>query len=239
VFSIMATVPDFKDWLGDVRRTGQKAVRGAVDIAGKGLKNDFRQQLDRAGYKPKLGNMFGQRTFPAAATGSFRAASAMAPRGGNAAKYLQTFIDGATISARGGRHLCIPTEYNPRRTMESGPAVKPADLMRVTATKGHWRGAQAWIAPSRKQPGVLIWWGRVAFTTPAGPVAKGKRALRSIRTIGGSRLRVKLDKDSGAVPLFVLVPIVRIKKIIDAEGTAQKWADAIPDLIERALPGAI
>lgn len=232
-------VPDLSGWVKDVRRIGQKAVRVAVDAAGIGMKTELRQQIDAAGYKAKLGNMFTNKTHPAAGVGSFRAAASIFPRGEAAEKYLLAFAEGVTITAHGGRWLCIPTDHNPRRSMKEGPVVKAADLMRVTATKGHWQGALAWIAPSRHHPGTLIWWGRVATTAGVQGKKSGKWKFRQVRTIAGRKLRAKIDKDAGAVPLFVLVRAVKLKKILDDERTARRWADAIPDLIERALPGEI
>lgn len=39
-----------------------------------------------------------------------------------------------------------------------------------------------------------------------------------------------------SVVFFVLVPLVRLRKRLDGAALARRWSDAVPDLIERAMP---
>ncbi len=219
----------FADWMDGNRDALARAVTFAVDAAAKGAQGDFRQDLGRTNYKQMLGNLIGEGVFPRGGKASVAAAAMVSSRGELADKVLGNLVDGRAIMAKRGKFMAIPTGYN-RPSGRRGGAylISPAQMIAsghafVTRSKHSSKGAYVWYL---KVEGVTPYQGKRGITALAGGMLK----------VGSSAKRARHLIKRGAVPMFVLIPMVLMPKIFNADGTMEKWVNAVPELIERALP---
>lgn len=219
----------FEDWMKGNRDMLAKAVTYAIGLAGKGAKEDFRQDLMRTGYKAVLGNLVGNRTYPNGGKVSVGAATLIEARGDRAQTILSNFIDGAVITPKKGKYLAVPTRWN----RVSGRRGQPFLVSPEQMIASH----QSFTTRARKGTGVRIWYLRVN----AAQATTGKKRMQAMAggliKVGATAKRTRERLQIGVVPMFVLIPQTKMPRIFNASGTLQKWADAVPDLIERALPG--
>ncbi len=218
----------FADWFNTKRDALASAVTLAVDLAGKGAQADFRQDIGRTGYKALLANLIGEKTYPRGGTKSVAAAAAIEARGDQADLILGNFVDGRTIAAK-GKHLAIPTGWNRPAGRRGAPfLVSPQQMI---------ASRQSFVRPARTgASGVLVWFLKV---TAAQSTSRGRQMQAiagGLLKVGSNRKRTAERLKSGAVPMFILVPYAVMPRIFNAGATMQKWADAVPDLIERAMP---
>jgi hypothetical protein len=133
---------------------------------------------------------------------------------------MRAFSEGATIIPKKGRYLAIPTVWNREGGRRGAKArVSPAEMV---AAKG-----QAFTIRSKNRSDVLVWCLRVAA---AGGRGRNRYAVRAggLATINasGSRAASRIANQAqllgqGFVPMFVLVPGVKIKKLLDIPPLAQ------------------
>jgi hypothetical protein len=64
--------------------------------------------------------------------------------------------------------------------------------------------------------------------------SRGRAVRNEGQRAGGSYSRLA---GRATVPIFLLVPQVRLRKRLDVEGAAQKWARLLPGLIETGPEG--
>ena len=237
---------DLERWIGECRAVAAQAVTAATKAAADGLRNDLRQQLSNAGFKPTLGNMIGSAGFPRGKH-SIGAAATVYARGEMADMLLSAFSDGVVITANNARYLCFPTGFNAMNGWRGRGAGEKS--LRVTPDQMKASG-RAFVVRTKRGNG-LLWCLPVA--EPYGPMQP--RTKRYLVAGGGfqvatgntsnRRLPVKQTRTQwlnallaqGFVPMFFLMRSVNISQSMTPDELARSWGERIPILIERALPG--
>jgi hypothetical protein len=200
---------------GDLRKIMAEEVRAAEDAvtagmrqAADGLKADLRRQVTEAGMGQRLANTWRAELYPKSQK-SIKAAGFVFTR---APTIIRAFDQGAVIKSRHGFWLAIPTPA-------AGTGARGKRM-----TPGLWEqmhGSRLRFIYRRGAPSLLVAENMRARTGKRGGFAKGSAsALRSGRGMT-------------SVVMFILVPQVSLKKRLDVDGVAERWAAALPELIVR------
>jgi len=198
---------------GDLRKIMAEEVKAAEDAvtagmrqAADGLKADLRRQVTEAGMGQRLANTWRAELYPKGRK-SIKAAGFVFTK---APTIIRAFDQGAVIKSRHGFWLAIPT----------GAAGKGARGKRMTP--GLWEqmhGSRLRFIYRRGAPSLLVAENMRARTGKRGGFAHG----------GASALRT--GRGLATVVMFILVPQISLKKRLDVNGAAERWADALPGLI--------
>jgi len=188
-------------------KKGRKAVSAALRTAGEGLKADWRGQIASAGLGRRLGNAVRANHYPRQP--SMNAAALVYAQPKLAPKILDAFERGATIRAKNGNWLAIPTEAAPKSTR--GGRITPLEFERRT-------GQRLRFVYRRGQPSLLVAEGRVS--------SRGRYAVS----------RSKTGRGRATVVVFLLVPQVTLRKRLNLAEPARRWAASIPPAIVRNWP---
>lgn len=239
--------PGWSQYLGGEVEEAARAVTAGVRAATEGLHLQMRQQLLAAGVKPVVANMIGRAVYPK--TGhSLGAAGSIFGKGPQAQLLLDAFSQARVITPGKGKYLAIPTGYNlegGRRTA-AGSAVR----LKVTAQQMFAAKKMTFVRPVRggisQYSGGKVWFLRVQVA-----LEQGRNGVRRLAyaggfrnaLVGGGRQRrtdfitgfAKDANPDGAVPMFLLLPLVAIAQKFDPEALAQIWTDQVPDLIGRGF----
>jgi len=181
-------------------RAGERAVTAAMKSAGATLKQDWREQITRAGLGHRLPRTIRNRTYPT----SGDSINATALVWSNAPEILNAHDRGALIRSKSGFWLAIPTEA-------AGKGRGGARL-----TPGAWerrRGMRLRFIYRRNGPSLLV--------------ADGRLNIRGL----GVASRSKTGRGRATVPIFLLVPQVKLRKRLDLARDAERVARAVPQLI--------
>lgn len=205
--------------IGDIARimaaenaaSGVAVTRG-IKASGEGLMGDWRGQVERAGLGSRLAKTVRAQIYPKRGT-SQSAATYVWSR---APRIIDAFERGATIRSDKGFYLAIPTE-------EAG--VRGVGRARVTP--------RGW----EQRTGITL---RFVFRTSQYSllVADDARINTRGRAVMNRRKRRRDGILTGAmtVPIFILVPQVRLRKRLDVAGAADRWSRRAPDLIVANWP---
>jgi hypothetical protein len=203
----------FKAFADDTIRRAGIVVRHAVDLAGQGAKLDLRQAVTGVGLSNRLANTITNKTYPASG-GSLKAAAWIAGRGQQAELLLGLFSQGAVIRANQGLYLAIPLPAAGRVAAYGGQGrLTPGVFERRT-------GLRLRFVYRPGKPSLLV---------ADSKLTKGGRASRTANARLGA----------ASVPVFLLVPQVRVPQKFDTNAIVQKWANSVPGLIESLLPAQI
>ncbi len=200
---------------GDLRKIMAEEIKDAEDAitagmrqAADGLKADLRRQVTEAGMGQRLANTWRAELYPKGRK-SIKAAGFVFTR---APSIIRAFDQGAVIKSKHGFWLAIPTPA-------AGTGARGKRM-----TPGLWEqmhGARLRFIFRRGAPSLLVAENMRARTGKRGGFAKGSAsALRSGRGLA-------------TVVMFILVPQVSLKKRLDVDGAAERWASALPELIVR------
>jgi hypothetical protein len=181
-------------------------TRGMKEAA-DGLKEDYRNQMRATGLNERVVKAGWQaRVYPASGR-------SLDPAGyvySKAPLIIDSMIAARTITPLNGKkYLAIPTDKVPRRgkrrmTPEEVENFFNQDLVvRPARNRGHLLGFVNVIAARN---------------------SKGFRRATKQRLAQGRNVRLVL--------MFTFVPQVRTRKRIDFEGTARKWGELVPGLVE-------
>lgn len=188
------------------------SVTDAMNDVAAGLKNELREQVVGAGLGQRLANTWRSKQFPEGRPSANSAAYVWSKAPG----IIDAHERGPTIVPLNGRkYLAIPTANCPprRRGGGFGSRGRKASPFEVeTIFNQDLKFAKA-------ANGRLI-----AFIEAVG--AKSKRGFRP-----GTPKRLAQGRAVVAVVMFILVPVVRVRKRLDVEGAANRWADRVPGLI--------
>ena len=202
---------DPPEWLRSRSRLAARAISIAMDAAGKGVQQDIRLMIRASGMGTRLGNAVRQHTYPRPPAYSPRAASeVVASR--NAADIIEAFSDGATIRAKGGKYLAIPTDAVPRGRWGEKLTPRAAEVRFLQ--KLEYR--------------VLD--GKPCLVLPQGRTTKRGQARNASRTA----VRAGRGRD---VVLFWLVPSVTLTQRLAPKPIAARWARRLPGIIDRVAAG--
>jgi hypothetical protein len=206
--------------LGSLRADAAKLERDTARViaeTGSWLQGELRQQVDAAGLGRGVARAWRLRLYR--------------NRDGNAAlvysktpNIVHAFEFGVTIRARSGRYLAIPTGFN-RKGGRRGAAVLVTPAMMMV------RGVSF---ATRSKRGRLLWWYRIERSSRLRRTTKGGQP-RLHRTgvvdagINGRIIRDRKRREMavkyGAVPMFVLVRDVKLRKRLDIRGAATRALD--------------
>ncbi|CDK97888.1 protein of unknown function [Magnetospirillum gryphiswaldense MSR-1 v2] len=198
---------------GDLRKIMAEEVKAAEDAvtagtrqAADGLKADLRRQITEAGMGQRLANTWRAELYPKGRK-SIKAAGFVFTK---APTIIRAFDQGAVIKSKHGFWLAIPTPA-------AGTGARGKRM-----TPGLWEqmhGARLRFIYRRGAPSLLVAENMRARTGKRGGFAKGSAsALRSGRGMT-------------SVVMFILVPQVSLKKRLDVDSAAERWASALPGLI--------
>ncbi|CAA7619002.1 conserved hypothetical protein [Candidatus Terasakiella magnetica] len=199
---------DLRKIMAEEVKDAEDAVTAAMRQAADGLKADLRRQVTEAGMGQRLANTWRAELYPKGRK-SIKAAGFVFTR---APTIIRAFDQGAVIKSKHGFWLAIPTP-----AAGTGPRGK-------RMTPGLWEqmhGSHLRFIYRRGAPSLLVAENMRARTGKRGGFAKGSAsALRSGRGMA-------------SVVMFILVPQVSLKKRLDVDGVAERWASALPELIVR------
>lgn len=178
-------------------RVGKMAALGAVTAVGAVIKENWRGQIVAAGLGRRLGNTVRSEVYPKGA-GSLNAAALIWSK---AKKIVGAFETGVEIRARNGNWLAIPLPA----------AGKSGRGGRITPGE--------WEKRSGRRLRFVYRRGRTALLIDDGTVMRGARVMGKD---GFSRAARGFKNRS--VPMFVLVPRVRLTKRLGLMSSADRLA---------------
>ena len=189
-------------------KDAEDAVTAGMRQAADGLKADLRRQITEAGMGQRLANTWRAELYPKGRK-SIKAAGFVFTR---APTIIRAFDQGAVIKPKHGFWLAIPTPA-------AGTGARGKRM-----TPGLWEqmhGARLRFIYRRGAPSLLVAENMRARAGKRGGFAKGSAsALRSGRGMT-------------TVVMFILVPQVSLRKRLDVNAAAERWASALPELIVR------
>lgn len=193
-------------------RAGRVAVSGGMNAAASGLQAAWRRQVEGAGLGSRLARTIRAQVYPQQRPSSNAAALVWT----RAPVLIDAFDRGALIRSTEGLFLAIPTEAAGLR----GPGG-------ARITPGGWQarsGIGLRFVYRRNLPSLLV--ADNARLTTRGRAAMNRGRVRA----DGSRT------GSMTIPIFVLVPQVRLRKRLDLARDAEVWAARLPGLITDHWP---
>lgn len=202
------------DILEDMRKeteAGERAVQRAITAAGKGLQRDWRNQVEGAGLGSRLARTIRSEAYPKGRN-SINAAALVWTR---APSIVEAFDQGALIRSKDGFYLAIPTE-----------AAGARGLGNKRITPGHWE----------QRTGMRL---RFVYRARASLLVADDARLntRGLATLNRRRARKDGTRTgSMTVPIFILVPQVRLAKRLDLARDAERWAGRLPQMITSNWP---
>lgn len=203
-----ALVGDLRKVMAEEAKAAERAVTTAMREATDGLKTELRSQVTGAGLGLRLARTWRSEVYP-------KGQSSIAAAGfvwSKAPGIVRAYEDGAVIRSTKGFFLAIPTQaagkYGDGRSK-----ITPGAWERRTGLKLHFvyrRGVPSLlVADLRARSGK-----RGGFATPSPSARRTGRGLTT-------------------VPIFILVPQVRIRKRLDVQGAARRWQGHLPVLLVR------
>ena len=199
---------DLRKIMAEEIKDAEDAVTAAMRQAADGLKADLRRQVTEAGMGQRLANTWRAELYPKGRK-SIKAAGFVFTR---APTIIRAFDQGAVIKSKHGFWLAIPTP-----AAGTGPRAK-------RMTPGLWEqmhGSRLRFIYRRGAPSLLVAENMRVRTGKRGGFAKGSAS--ALRTGRGMT----------SVVMFILVPQVSLRKRLDVNAAAERWASALPELIVR------
>jgi len=193
--------PDLVALLEQEIKAGERAVTLAMKSAGAELKQDWREQITRAGLGHRLPRTIRNRTYPTSGD-SINAAALI---WSNAPEILNAHDRGALIRSKSGFWLAIPTEAAGKG--RRGTRMTPAEWERR-------RGMRLRFIYRRNGPSLLV-------------AEKARINTRGLVVAS----RSKTGRGQVSAPIFLLVPQVKLRKRLDLARDAERVAGSVPRLI--------
>ena len=204
--------PDIAEIMREEELGSRRAVSRAMRAAGDGLKADWRGQITGAGLGTRLARTVRSRVYPERAESNAAAAMVWS----RAPRVVRAFEEGATIRSKDGFFLAIPTE-----------AAGTRGLGRARITPGGWEqrtGMRLRLIYRRSAPSLLV-------ADEARINTRGRAVMNRRR-----RRRDGIRTGSMTVPIFILVPQVKLRKRLDLQRAAEDWGRRLPGLITGNWP---
>lgn len=196
------------------RKRMERSVTMGVKDAGKGLQGDLRGQVQSSGLGGRLSKAVRLEVYPKRED-SLGARAMVYPSGGSskaAGKVLDAFDKGALIRGKDGLWLAIPV----------GNAKKMRGPNNKRITPGGWE----------QKTGKRL---RFVYRAGRSPllVDDGQRLSRRPGDPMSFRSSQRSSKARRTVPVFILVPQVKLRKRLDVERAARRWSAAGPAFIRQ------
>lgn len=191
---------------------GRRAVSGGMKAAATGLKAEWRRQVEAGGLGSRLARTIRSQVFPRQP--SSNAAALVWTR---APALIDAFDRGALIRSQDGFFLAIPTA-----------AAGTRGLGRKRITPGGWEartGMRLRFIYRANAPSLLV-------------ADEARLTTRGLATMNRRRARKSdgIRTGSVTVPIFILLPQVRLRKRLDLAPAAERWASRVPGLIVSNWP---
>ena len=212
-------VPDFTAIMREVEGGVAKAATAAMRETTKPAVTDLRQQVTSNGLGQRLANTWRDRVYP-------ENRESMTPSGyiwSNAPEIIDSFVRGATIRpVGGGKYLWIPTKNVPRargRVNRRGKNIKGGAMSPEEVE--NMFNIDFTIRPGRN--GTLL-----AFIDVV-------RSLNGRSVRKATKGRARQGRFAKPVLMFVLRRTVRLPRLLDLKGPADRWGSAFVSAFERRL----
>jgi hypothetical protein len=195
---------------GDTARSVPRAMRAVTD----GLKADLRADVVDSGLGQRLANTWRGKTFPESGA-SIEAAAFVWSKAPN---IVDAFDRGVTIRSSRGFWLAIPTPAAGKTGLTSTGA-------RKRITPGGWErrtGMQLRFVYRRGRPSLLV-------ADNARLSKSGLARPNTGRSMSGATYTRLADRST--VVVFILVPQVTLRRRLDIDGVAQRWASRVGPLL--------
>lgn len=181
-------------------RAGERAVSLSMRGVSQSLKTAWRDQVRLAGLGSKLANAIRSDAYPKGKDSLSAAALVWA----KAPKIISSFEDGATINSKDGFWLAIPL-----------PAAGRGSRGRITPAE--------WESRRGRRLRFVYRSGRSALL-----VDDGTTLARAGKTGRDGKWRAARGFKNRTVPIFALVPEVRLKKRLNLKSEAERQAASVP-----------
>lgn len=216
-----------KDIDRDIGRFEDAAMSASREVS-DGAKQDWRSQISSAGLGKRLGNTVRSRVYPQR-TKSFNPSGVVWT---NAPEIIRSFELGMTIepTGKGAKYIAVPTKFAPVKGGMVGNHVRKGNF-RSRISPSNWPsdryGTLVFIAAKGSRPAMLV--VEDMRRSKAGTKNRNKR---------GRQFRLASEKFKGTkfiVPMFVLVPRVRMPKLLDVKSLERKWAEMYPGIFDNQV----
>jgi hypothetical protein len=197
--------PDLRALMAAEALAGEKAVTRSMRSAATAVKQDWRDQITRAGLGTRLPRTIRSRAYPE--TGESIDAAALI--WSNAPEIVGAFDRGVTIRSKSGFYLAIPL---PAAGARGG---------RRPLTPGMWEsrtGIRLRFIYRRGRASLLV-------ADEARISSKGRATVRRSTRIGPAQ------RGATTVPIFVLLPQVRLRKRLDLSSGVTGVLNRLPQMI--------
>ncbi|WP_027285909.1 DUF6441 family protein [Rubritepida flocculans] len=213
---------DLRRLLAEEVRAGERAAMAAIRAETEQVKQELRQQVMAAfgGDARGVANAWRGRVFPTSGE-SLRPAGLVFTR---LPKVIDAFERGALIRPKGGgKFLAIPTSFN-RQGGRRGAKARVSPAQMVASRQGFLRPLKSgrgfvWCLPVRQ--------GQRTGRGRAPLIAGGLMAVATSRRKGAAAWQQALLAQ-GFVPMFLLLPQVRLAKRLDVQGAAERALRRLP-----------
>lgn len=194
----------FDKLMAEEIHAGKRAVSAAMRGAAGTLKSEWRNQITLAGLGSKLSKAVRSDSYPHGQP-SLNAAAMVWTK---APKIISAHNEGAVIVSENGFWLAIPTPSAGRGS--GGKRITPGQ----------------WEAKTGRRLAFVYRRGRTALLVDTGTVARGARKMGR-----DGFHRAARGFSNRSVPMFILVPQVRLRKRMDLGAAAEKVAGSVPSAI--------
>jgi hypothetical protein len=205
------TIGDIAEAMRTEEQAGRRAVSRGMKAAADGLKGDWRRQVEAGGLGSRVARTIRSEVYP-----RHPSSNAAAMVWTRAPKLIDAFERGALIRSQDGFFLAIPTA-----------AAGARGLGRRRITPGGWEqrtGMRLRFVYRGSRPSLLV--ADDARMNTRGLATMNRRRARKDGTRTGSM----------TVPIFILLPQVRLRKRLDLAPAAERWAARVPGLIVQSWP---
>lgn len=206
-------VDGFADLAKEFIDEADRAGAATMDDVTVGMKTDYREQTEAAGLGSRLSKTWQGRRYPQGRPSMDAAAFVWS----KAPKIIGAFTATTLIRSKDGFYLAIPTAAAGARGI--GASGKSARI-----TPGGWErrtGMRLRFVYRAHGPSLLV-----ADNAALSKKGLARSALR--RKEGAEYVRVQ---GRVTVVIFILVPQVTLRKRLDIDSVANKWADKVPELL--------
>lgn len=197
--------PDLRALMAAESLAGERAVTRSMRVAGREVQQNWRDQIARAGLGTRLPRTIRQRSYPET-TESLDAAALV---WSNAPEIVGAFDRGVTIRSKSGFYLAIPL---PAAGARGG---------RRPLTPGMWEartGVRLRFIYRRGRPSLLV-------ADEVRLSSSGRAAVRRSTRVGPAQ------RGATTVPIFVLLPQVRLQKRLDLSAGVTGVLNRLPQMI--------
>lgn len=193
------------DWDKEIK-IAEKATTDSIRGASEALKKSWRNEIRRAGLGNRLANAIRSEVYPNGRDSMNAAALVWS----NAPEIISAFNQGVVIRSRKGFAIAVPLPAAGRSP--SGERLSPAAWERQRGIKLRY------VSRGRRPPLLVAEDSRVS--------SKGLA-----RRKGGRRRKDGILSGAQTVPIFVLVPNVSLKKLLDLQGATRRVHNSLPGRI--------